>query len=64
MRLNNDQLLLDYQLARNVRKCYAEELKYPTTFTSKGRGIDNDDVTEQYKELLDTVTLHKPFRES
>ena len=61
---NNDQLLLDYQLARNARKFHAEELKYLTTFTSKGRAIDNDDITEEYKELLDIVTLHKPFRES
>lgn len=61
---NNNQLLLDYQLARSVRKFHAKELKYLTSFTNKGRAIDNDDITEEYKNLLGTVTLHEPFRES
>lgn len=61
----DQELLLEYRLASNVREFHAEELKYLITAISPSRVEDNTEITDNYKEMLKkSVKLHKPFRES
>ncbi|RCK56529.1 hypothetical protein Cantr_06000 [Candida viswanathii] len=58
------ELLLEYKLASSVREFHTQELHYLIRPITKTRVEDKTDITPEYKELLKTVELHEPFRES